>query len=225
MFDVEVITDPDAAVAALDPLRSRILGLLAEPGSATTLAAALGMGRQQINYHLRTLEAHGLVQLVEERPRRGLTERVMTASARSYVLAPAGQVGRDADPSRTDQMSSRYLIALAARMVREVADLARRADDAGKPLATLSIDSEIRFASVADRATFTAELTNAVAALIAKFHDERAPAGRRHRLVVAAHPFPPARRREVVSSDTHPVATHPIATRPQTPEVESTNDR
>ena len=167
MFDIEVITDPEAAVAALDPLRSRILGLLAEPGSATTLAAALGMGRQQINYHLRTLEAHGLVQLVEERPRRGLTERVMTASARSYVLAPAGQVGRDADPSRTDQMSSRYLIALAARMVREVADLARRADGAGKPLATLSIDSEIRFASAADRATFTVELTNAVAALIA----------------------------------------------------------
>ena len=80
MFDVEVITDRDAAVAALDPLRSKILGLLVEPGSATTLAATLGMPRQQINYHLRMLEANGLVHLVEERPRRGLTERVMTAN-------------------------------------------------------------------------------------------------------------------------------------------------
>ena len=216
MFDIEVITDPDAAVAALDPLRSRILALLADPGSATTLASALGMGRQQINYHLRTLEAHGLVRLVEERRRRGLTERVMAATARSYVLAPAAQVGREADPSRTDRMSSRYLIALAARMVREVADLARRADDAGKPLATLSIDSEIRFASAADRAAFTAELTNAVAALTAKYHDEQAPAGRRHRLVVAAHPFPPAPRHEVASGDAHPI---------DTADEESTDDR
>ena len=216
MFDIEVITDPDAAVAALDPLRSRILALLVEPGSATTLAAVLGMGRQQVNYHLRTLEAHGLVQLVEERPRRGLTERVMAATARSYVLAPAAQVGREADPSRTDRMSSRYLIALGARMVREVADLARRADDAGKPLATLSIDSEIRFASAADRAEFTAELTHAIAALTAKYHDEQAPAGRRHRLVVAAHPFPPAPRQEVASGEVHPI---------DIPDKEPTDDR
>ena len=217
MSDIEVITDPGAAMAALDPLRSRILALLADPGSATTLAAALGMGRQQINYHLRTLEAHGLVRLVEERRRRGLTERVMAATARSYVLAPAAQVGREeADPSRTDRMSSRYLIALAARMVREVADLARRADDAGKPLATLSIDSEIRFASAADRAAFTAELTNAVAALTAKYHDEQAPAGRRHRLIVAAHPFPPAPRHRAASDNVHPI---------DTADEESTDDR
>ena len=217
VFDIEVITDRDAAMAALDPLRSRILALLAEPGSATTLASALGMGRQQINYHLRTLEAHGLVQLVEERARRGLTERVMTATARSYVLAPSAQVGRDADPSRTDRMSSRYLIALAARMVREVADLARRADAAGKRLATLSIDSEIRFASAADRAAFTAELTNAVVALTAKYHDEQGPAGRRHRLVVAAHPLPPpVPRRRAASDNVHP----------STPsDEESTDDR
>jgi hypothetical protein len=116
----------------------------------------------------------------------------MQATARSYVTAPAALGDSAADPARTDRLSTRYLIALAARMVGEVAQLARRADAAGKPLPTLAIDTEIKFASAAERAAFTAELTSAVAALAAKYHDEHAPRGRWHRLVVAAHPRPTA---------------------------------
>jgi len=190
-LDLDVIDDPAVAVAALGPVRADILATLVEPGSATTVAAALGLPRQQVNYHLRTLERHGLVRVVEERPKRGLTERVMQATAQAYVVSPATLGDSAADPVRTDRLSTRYLIAVAARMVREVADLARRADDAGKPLATLAIDTEIRFASAADRAAFTSELAAAVTNLSAKYHDERAPRGRRHRLVVAAHPVPP----------------------------------
>ena len=55
-------------------------------------------------------------------------------------------------------------------------------------MATFAIDSEIRFASAADRAAFTEELTRAVTALVAKYHDEGAPGGREHRLVIAVHP-------------------------------------
>lgn len=190
MHDLDVIDEPAAAMAALDPTRARILAELAEPGSATTVAAALGLPRQRVNYHLRTLEQHGLVELVEERPRRGLTERVVRATARGYVLAPP-PLGRDAaDPGRADRLSSRYLIALAARVVREVAGLTRRADEAGQPLATLAIDTDVRFADAADRAAFTRELSEAVTALVARYHDESAPGGRWHRLVVAAHPRP-----------------------------------
>lgn len=190
MLDVDVIDDPAAAMAALDPVRSSILAILVEPGSSTTVAAALGMSRQQVNYHLRTLERHELVRLVEERPKRGLTERVMVATARAYVVSPSTFGERAADLARTDRLSSRYLIAVGARMVGEVAALARRAEEARKPLATMAIDSEIRFASAADRAAFTAELTSAVTALVAKYHDESATNGRWHRLVVAAHPKP-----------------------------------
>ncbi|MEP7112037.1 MAG: helix-turn-helix domain-containing protein [Ilumatobacteraceae bacterium] len=189
MLDVDVIEDPAAAMAALDPVRASILALLAEPGSSTTVATALGLPRQQVNYHLRTLEHHNLVRMVEERPKRGLTERVMLATARAYVVSPSTLGENAADPARTDRLSSRYLIAIAARMVGEVADLARRADKARKPLATLAIDSEIRFASAADRAAFTAELTAAVTELAAKYHDEQANRGRWHRVVVAAHPI------------------------------------
>jgi DNA-binding transcriptional ArsR family regulator len=190
VLDVGVIDDPSAAMAALDPVRAEILAILAEPGSSTTVATVIGRPRQQVNYHLRTLERHGLVRLVGERPKRGLTERVMRATARTYALSPSTLGRNAADPARTDRLSTRYLIAVAARMVGEVADLARRADEAGKPLATLAIDSEIRFASAADRAAFTAELTTAVNALAAKYHDEQADRGRWHRVVVAAHPVP-----------------------------------
>ena len=188
MLDVEVIEAPAAAAAALDPVRSRVLAALVEPGSATTVARALGLPRQKVNYHLRALETQGLVTMVEVRARRGLTERMLQATAASYVVSPAALGEAASTLDRTDRLSSRYLIALAARMVREVATLSRRAEAAGQPLATLAIDTEIRFASANDRAAFTRDLAEAVTALAARYHDESAAGGRWHRLVVAAHP-------------------------------------
>jgi hypothetical protein len=46
----------------------------------------------------------------------------------------------------------------------------------------------VRFASAKDRAAFAVELADAVNGLVAKYHDEAAPGGRRHRFVVALHP-------------------------------------
>ena len=191
MLDVQVIDDPAAAAVALEPVRSRLLAELAEPASAAALAARVGIPRQKINYHLRALEAHGLVRVSDTRRWGGLTERRMVASAASYVVSPGAMGPAAADPARrADRLSAGYLIALAARVVREVSGLLRGAEDAGKKLATLSIDTEIRFRSPAERAAFTRELTQAVAALAARYHDEHAPGGRPHRLVAMAHPLP-----------------------------------
>ena len=191
MLDVEVIDDPAAAVVALDPVRARLLAELAEPGSAATLAARVGLPRQKVNYHLRTLEAHGLVHVVEERRWGGLTERLLRATAASYVVSPGALGAAANDPRRAeDRLSARYLIALGARIVREVGDLVRRAGETDKRLATLTLDAEIRFRSAAERAAFADDLTAAVAQLVSRYHDEAAPGGRRHRLMVAAHPLP-----------------------------------
>lgn len=190
MRDVEVIDRPDAAAALVDPLRAELLTRLREPGSASTLAAALGESRQKVNYHLRALERVGLVELVEERPRRGLTERVVQASAASYLLSPAVLAANAADPARVDRLSAGYLVALAGRVVREVSELAVAAERAERRLPTLAIDADVRFASAAERAAFTAELHAAVTELVARYHDESAPGGRWHRLVVGAHPRP-----------------------------------
>ena len=96
-----------------------------------------------------------------------------------------------ADPSREiDRLSASFLIAVGARVVREVGDLVRRAKDTGKRLATLAVDTEVRFRSATDRAAFSNELTEAITKLVSKYHDESAPGGRAHRLVVVAHPLP-----------------------------------
>src|SRR5260370_22700936 len=126
MHDVTVIDDPAAAEASLDPIRARLLGEVAEPGSASTLAARLGLARQKVNYHLRALERHGLVELVEERRKGNMTERVMRATAASYVISPAALAAVAPDPDRSpDQLSALWLLALAARPLRELGQLAR----------------------------------------------------------------------------------------------------
>jgi DNA-binding transcriptional ArsR family regulator len=191
MFDIQVIDEPAAATVALEPVRSRLLAELAKPASAATLAARVGLARQKINYHLHALEAHGLVRLAEERKWGGLTERLLVATAASYVVSPSALGPVAVDPNReVDRLSASYLIALGARIVREVGNLVRRAREAGKRLATLAVDTEIRFRTAADRAAFTQELTEAVTKLASKYHDQFAPGGRAHRLVVVAHPLP-----------------------------------
>ena len=115
----------------------------------------------------------------------------MVATAASYVVSPAALGPVAADPERSnDRSSATYLIALAARIVREVGALWRGARKSNKRLATLSIDSVIRFKSPADRAAFTNDLAHAIATLAARYHDDSAPQGRPHRLIVASYPAP-----------------------------------
>jgi predicted ArsR family transcriptional regulator len=190
-MEVEVIEDPAAAVVALEPLRSRMLAELTAPVSAATLAARLDVPRQKIHYHLKALAAHGLVRPAGTRKWGGLTERQFVAVAGAYVVSPAALGQAAATPARVvDRLSASYLIALAARAVREVGSLVRRALLREQRLATLSIDLEVRFRSAAERAAFSQELATAVADLAARYHDEHAPGGRPHRLVVLAHPLP-----------------------------------
>jgi DNA-binding transcriptional ArsR family regulator len=197
MLDVEVLDDPAAATVALDPVRNRLLAELGEPASAATLAARLGMARQKVNYHLRALETHGLAKVAGKRRWGGLTERLMLATAESYVVSPVALGVIAADPGRTaDRLSASYLIALAARAIREVGKLVRLARKSEKRLATLSLDTEIRFRSPEERAAFSEDLTRAVATLVARYHDASTPGGRPHRLVVLAHPLPHERHAE-----------------------------
>ncbi|WP_136517383.1 ArsR/SmtB family transcription factor [Cellulomonas telluris] len=188
MQDVEVIEDAAAAAVALEPVRARLLRELAEPASAAGLAARVGLPRQKVNYHLRALEAHGLVELAEERRHGGITERVLRASAASYVVSPAVVSASAADPEATaDRLSAGYLVALAGRVVREVGALVRRGATTGARVPTLTVDTQIGFRSAADRAAFAEDLTAAVLDLAARYHHDD---GRPHRLVVAAHPLP-----------------------------------
>jgi hypothetical protein len=155
----------------------------------------MGLARQKVNYHLRTLESHGLIRVDSRKRWGGLMERRLVATASSYVVSPGalGPVAPPQDLARgMDRLSASYLIALAARVVREVGQLLRKSEELDPPkrLATLSIDTEVRFRSAEDRAAFSGELTAAVTGLVSRYHDESAPGGRRHRLMIGAYPKP-----------------------------------
>lgn len=191
MRDIEVIDDPAAAAAALDPIKSRLLSELGAPASAANLAERVGLTRQKVHYHLRALEAHRLVRAAGERRWGGLTEHLFVATAHAYIVSPSALGPAAVELGRaTDRLSASYLMALAARVVREVGALWRRAVDSEKRLATLALDAEICFASPAERAAFTADLRRTITELVGRYHHD-AGHGRVHRLLVMAYPAPP----------------------------------
>ena len=130
-----------------------------------------------MNYHLRELERAGLVELVEERQRRGCTERVF--AARSFVVDPA-VIGEATEVQ--DRFAAGHLVATATGIARDVARMQEAAERQGERLLTFTIETEIGFAEPKDLKRFT----EAVARLAARFD---AP-GRRYRVVVGGHPAP-----------------------------------
>lgn len=199
---VKVLRHADAATVLLQPVRLRMLERLKEPASAAGLARHLKLPRQKLNYHLRELERQGLVELVEERRKGNCVERMVRATARSYVISPEilGRLGSTPE-ERRDRFSAAYLVSAAARLIRDLAGVKSRADTAGKRIATLTLEAEVRFESAADRNAFAEELATTVARLAAKYHRAGAPGGRSFRLLVGCHP-----------AATHPEdkTTHPV---------------
>ena len=179
-----LLQEPAQVHLALSPPRRRLLEALHHPMSATQVADVVGMSRQQANYHLRVLERAGLVELVEERQRRGCTERILRATSGAFVVDPAvlqppGETG--------DQFAAEHLMSIAGDVVRDVARMQSAAERAGTRLLTFTIETEIGFAEPADVHEFTTALADAVADVAHRFHT---PDGRRYRLVAGGHPSP-----------------------------------
>ena len=182
-----MLAEAAAVEVALDPIRTSILDALDEPGSAATVAATVGLTRQKVNYHLKALEAHGLVELAGERTWGGITERLLRRTARHLVVAPDVLQRTALDPSAVaDRLSAAYLIAVNARTVSEVGVIVGSVP-AGTRLPTLTVDTVIGFGSPDDRAAFAADLQSALTALIARYHRDD---GRPHRLTISSYPRP-----------------------------------
>lgn len=188
-----LLDDADRVRTALSPIRRRLLGALQSPGSAASLAVALGMPRQKVGYHLKALEDAGLVNLVEQRQRRGFTERLFTASADAYLIDPDLLAGPAPEARTQDRYAADHLIRTAAETVREVGRMRQAADAEGRRLLTFTLDAEIAFASPGDIERFAERLADALSGLADEFNTE---GGRPYRLIAAAHPAAGARRRK-----------------------------
>jgi predicted ArsR family transcriptional regulator len=194
---LDIIDDPDRARVALQPIRLRLLQLLERPQSAPQLAKALGMPRQRVLYHLRTLEAQRLVEAREHGTVGRRIDRSYVRTATSYAIAPKTLGGAAADPRMVaDAFSSAYLSAVAGRALNDLAALNRAAAARGKRLATLTLETHVRFATPADQRRFTAELTTALTRLTAKYHRPAAAQGRTFRVFACGYPAVPSRSAE-----------------------------
>lgn len=186
---LEIIDDPGRARVALHPLRRRILQALEAPASAPAIAKALGLGRQQVNYHLHRLAAERLIQ-AEDMGRVGRRiDRRYRRTAASYLLAPTTVAGTpEAARGIRDRFSATYLTAVAARTLNDLAALGRAASRQNKRIPTLTLETEIRFATPAAQRDFADALTGAVAELAQRFHDAAAPGGRTFRVFACGYP-------------------------------------
>ena len=219
--EMEVIEAPETAAAMLQPLRLEILSQLREPGSSTTVGKALDLPRQKVNYHIRSLEELGLVEEVGTRQRKGCTERLLQARSRSFLVSPSalGPVQVPSDMEQ-DRFSSAYLLATAARTLREVSTLRKAADEAGKKLATLTIDAEVHFESPADQARFLDDLSSAVTALARKYGRSANGTGRTYRLSACAHPAVSTNATTRRTDPSNPPGTDPAPSDPNAPDAD-----
>jgi DNA-binding transcriptional ArsR family regulator len=173
MRRVHVIDDVETLRLIAYPTRASLLELLAEPRSVTELASALGVPRTRLYHHIELLEEKGLIEQVDERQARALTERVYRLTAK--VIRPSARLVRGRDPrERIDALTTLLFETTKADLRRSVAmGEARFAEDGERPTA---MSRSISFLSAEQAAEFVAELE----ALVERFDDAHAAgAGRR----------------------------------------------
>lgn len=186
---LDIIDDPARARAALQPIRLRLLHLLERPQSAPQVAKAMDMPRQRVLYHLRQLESQQLVEAVDHGNVGRRIDRSYVRTATSYAIAPK-TLGGVAVDTRTvaDAFSSAYLSAIAGRALNDLASLGRAAAARGKRVPTITLESEVRFATPADQKRFAGDLTTALTRLAAKYHAPDAAKGRTFRIFACGYP-------------------------------------
>ena len=183
MLDTLYIETVEQADALLKPKRVDVMRQLAEPRTCTQVGEVLGETPQAIYYHVKRLQAAGLVTLVDERRVRGIAEGIYQAVARSFWVSPAivGRLGNAR--TRSDLLGLGYLLDLSEELA---ADLARLASGAAS-LPSFGIAGDISLAPE-DGAAFVAELQRAFGDVLAKYGGG---AGHAFRLVLACYPHTP----------------------------------
>lgn len=196
---VNLLRQPaQAAVLLYHPLRMRILAALLEPDSAAGLARRMNLPRQTVNYHVRELARARLLTRAGRRKRRRLYEQCYVATARGYIFSPELLGKLAADPAQVaDRFSAAYLLGLASKLQSELGRAIELSEKADKRLATLSINTELRFTSPQQRAAFTEELQRAIVDVVGRHSapyqkpDGSTAEGRPFRLVLGCYPIPP----------------------------------
>jgi hypothetical protein len=128
-----------------------------------------------------------MLELVEERPRRGCTERVLAARADAFVVDPDVLGARERIEAQ-DRYAAEHLIGAASDVVRDVVRMQAAAQADGTRLLTFTIEADVLFGAPADVERFAERLAELVQQTAAT-HGATGE-GRPYRLVLAGHPTP-----------------------------------
>lgn len=181
---VAIVEEDERVRTLLRGPRIRLLEALRErPNSASGLAYRLGLPRQTINYHLRQLERARLVELIAERGHGRCVERVVAPTASAFTVSPSalGPLAPVSSELR-DRASAEFLVARAGEVIRDVGRLL----GGDERVPTLTLETQITFASDDERTAFARDLQAAIAGLVTRYHD--AGGSSAFTVLVAAHP-------------------------------------
>jgi DNA-binding transcriptional ArsR family regulator len=98
-----VIQDIETLRALSDPLRIRLLELMAQPQTVKEIAAQLGVGKTKLYYHLNLLEKHGIIRVVRTRVVSGIIEKNYQVTAFSF--RPAKELLMNSDEGKTQGLA------------------------------------------------------------------------------------------------------------------------
>lgn len=163
-IDDEVVADTPEALKALgSETRLLILDLLLDRAATTSqLADALDIPKGTIGYHMKVLEAAGLIHIVRTKKVRALTEKYYGRVGRTIVM---GGKASDTDPL--------YMVHVALRDVHHIE---------GEPLPMFTV----RRARIPEERA--AEYAEALAALAAEFAAEPRAGSRIYGLLAGVYP-------------------------------------
>ena len=117
------LRDVETIKVFADPLRLKIIRLMAQPTTVKAVAEALNLAPAKLYYHVNLLQKHGLIQVVDHNLETGIVEKVYQVTARQFKLVNPLIAGADfpheaADAIFTDMLQSAmegFQHALAAR--------------------------------------------------------------------------------------------------------------
>jgi hypothetical protein len=186
MRDELILSTPSQVRALAHPLRQRILGLVTDQALTNKqVAEALGQAPGKTHFHFRQLAETGLIELVDQRPVRGVLEKYYRAVARTVRLAP--EMGGVAFDGSDDD--------LAAATLRAASDDFRLASAhfAGAPPRTRITSDRVKLTPAA-RTRIDAHL-DAISAEIRAAHEwqplpDASDAAELHAVTFAIHPLP-----------------------------------
>lgn len=117
------------------PLRSQLLEHLDGPRTVRELGDLVGKPPDRLYYHLRLLEQHELIEVVDEQVVRGLTERRYRCTADRIRVAARG-----VDSAATATQLINQLLDRVQRDVAKVTALRARRDPGDEPSMALGLE-------------------------------------------------------------------------------------